>query len=84
LQGNLHLGERGHRHFGHQVIEDAVAPKITVRQDVIADRLRASQTSAMTDHQPAMRPQYREVVGDVLGIRGAEIRIPLVRSADGI
>jgi hypothetical protein len=38
----------------------------------------------MTDHQPAMRPQHREMVGDVLGIRGAEIRIPLVRSADGI
>ena len=61
------------RDFGrHQVVEDVVAPQVAVGEHVVADRLRLPQAAAMADHQPAMRPQHREVVGDVLRVRGAD------------
>ena len=42
---------------------------------IIADGLRLPQTSAMADHEPAMGPHDRKVVGDVLGVRGADADI---------
>ena len=39
-----------------------------MRQHVVAEELATPQPGAMTDHQPAMRPQHGEVVGDRLGV----------------
>ena len=73
LQRDLHLGQRRDRHVRrHQLVEDAVAAQIAVRQHVVADGLRLPQAAAMADHQPAMRPQHRQVVGDVLGVGRAD------------
>ena len=40
-----------------------------MRQHIVADGLRLPQPAAMSDHQPAMRAQHREVIGDGLGVR---------------
>ena len=73
LQRHLHFGERRDRHVErHRVVEDAVLAQIGVGQHVVADRLRLPQARAMADHQPAMRPQHRDMVGDVLGVGGAD------------
>ena len=69
LQSDLDLGQRRHRHFRrHEVVEDAVAPHVAVRQHVVADGLRLPQPAAMADHQPAMRAQHGEMVGRRLGV----------------
>ncbi len=73
LQRDLHFGERRDRHHQrHRLVEDVVAPQIGVREHIVADHLRLPQAGAMADHQPAMRPQDRDVVGDGLGVRGPD------------
>jgi hypothetical protein len=43
-----------------------------VGQHVVADGLRLTQAAAVADHQPAVRAQHRQVVGDVLGVGRAD------------
>ena len=73
LQRNLDFGERRNRHAErHRVVENAVLAKVGVGEHVIADFLALPQARAMSDHQPAMRPQHGDMVGDVLGVGGAD------------
>ena len=44
-------------------------------EDVIADGLRLPQPAAMAHHEPAMRTQDRQMVGDRLGVGGADANI---------
>ncbi len=44
-------------------------------QHVVADALALPQAAAMADHQPAMGAKHGEVVGDVLGVGGADADI---------
>ncbi len=53
-------------------VENAVATHIGVGQYVIADGLRLTQAAAVTNHQPAMRTQDCQVIGDVLGVGRAD------------
>ena len=48
---------------------------VAVRQDVVAELLRIAQARAVAEHQPGMRPQHRDVVGDVARVRrtGADV-----------
>lgn len=41
---------------------------IGMRQHVIAEPLAVAQPRAMAEHQPDMRPQHGDMVGDRLGI----------------
>ena len=76
LQGDLDLGQGRDRDFRrHGAVEDAVAAEIAVGQHVIADGLRLPQAAAMADHEPAMRAQHRQMIGDVLGVRRADADI---------
>ena len=73
LQRDLHFGERGDRHVGrHRLVEDIVLPQVSVREHVVADLLALPQARAMADHQPAMRAKHRDVIGDRLGVGGAD------------
>ncbi len=45
---------------------------ITVRQYVVAQLLRVAQPGTVTQHQPRMRTQHRDMVGDRLGIGGSD------------
>ena len=75
LQRHLHLGDRRHRHPGRQIlVEHMVVAHIAVREHVVAEQLAAPQAGAMAEHQPAMRAQHREVVGDGLGVATARRR----------
>ena len=49
-----------------------VGPHIGMGQDVITQQLGFPQAPAMADHQPAMRAQYRQMIGDGFGVRGAD------------
>ena len=49
-------------------VKNAVAAHIGVGQHVVTDGLRLTQAAAVADHQPAMRAQHGQVVGDVLGV----------------
>ena len=89
LQRHLHLGQRRDRHLRrHQRIENAILPQIGVRQHVVADRLAFAQAAAVADHQPAVGPQHRQMIGDVLGVRRADADVDqrhalAVRAAPG-
>ncbi len=73
LQGDLHFGERRDRRLRrHRLIEHVVLPEIAVREHVVADLLALAQARAMSNHQPAMRTQHGDVVGDVLGVGGPD------------
>ncbi len=73
LQGQLHFGQGRNRDMRRQhTVENPVTTHVGVGQHVIADGLRLTQATAVTDHQPAMRTQYSEVIGDVLGIGRAD------------
>jgi len=52
-----------------------VVADVAVRQDVVAEQLAAAQPGAVAEHQPAMRPQHRDVVGDRLGVAGPDADI---------
>ena len=71
LERDLHLGERRDRHPERQVgVEHVVLAHIAVGEHVVAERLRVAQAGAVAEHQPGMRPQHRDVVGDVLALDG--------------
>ena len=73
LQSKLHFGQCRDRNIRrHHAVENAVAAHIGVSQDVVADGLRLTQAAAVADHQPAMRTQHSQVIGDVLGIGRAD------------
>ena len=76
LERDLHLGQRRDRHPQRQLaIEHVVLAHIAVREHVVAEPLRVAQAGAMAEHQPGMRPQHRDVVGDVarVGRTGADV-----------
>ncbi len=76
LQGHLYFRQGRDRNVRrHDAIENPVAAHVSVGQHVIADRLRLTQAAAMADHQPAMRTQHGQMVGDVLGVGRADTDI---------
>ena len=76
LQRHLHLGQRRDRHPDRQVVvEHVVLAHIGVRQHVVAERLAVAQPGAVAEHQPGMRPQHRDMVGDGLGVGRADADI---------
>ena len=76
LQRDLHFRDgRDRRHQRHGIVENMILPQIGVGEHVIADHLRLSQARAMADHQPAMRTQHRDMIGDVLRVRGPDADI---------
>ncbi len=48
---------------------------IAVRQHVVAQALRVAQSGAVTEHDPGVRPQHGDVVGDVFRIGRADADI---------
>nr|GEU28271.1 hypothetical protein [Tanacetum cinerariifolium] len=69
LDGHLHLGQRRDRHPQRQVfVEHVVFAHVAVRQHVVAQFLGVAQPGAVAQHQPAMRAQHGNVVGDGLGV----------------
>jgi hypothetical protein len=76
LQGDLHLRESRDGNFRwQQIVQDAVAAQIAMRQDIVADLLALPQAAAMADHQPAMRARHRQMVGNGFGVGGADADI---------
>ena len=73
LQGDLHLGQRGHRDPQRQVfVEHVVLAHVAVGQHVVAQLLAAAQAGAVADHDPRVRAQHGDVVGDGLGVGRAD------------
>src|SRR5690606_18548301 len=73
LQGGLDFGQRGQGDVRrHAVVEDVVVPQVGVGQHVVSDALRGAQAAAVSHHQPAVRAQHGEVVGDGFGVGGAD------------
>ncbi|MNQ41954.1 hypothetical protein D3C85_556460 [compost metagenome] len=73
LQRHLHFRQGRDRDVRrHHTVENAVATHVSVGQHIVADGLRLTQAAAVADHQPAMRTQHRQVVGDVLGVGRAD------------
>ena len=65
LQRDLDLGQCGNGHPDRQVVvEDMILAHIGVRQNVIAQRLGVAQARAVAKHQPGMRAQHGDVVGN--------------------
>ena len=76
LQRHLHLGERRDRHPDGQIgIEHMVLAHIGVGKHVVAEFLAASEARAVTEHQPGLRAQHRDMVGDRLGVGWADADI---------
>src|SRR3546814_2609354 len=44
-------------------------------EHIVAKLLRTAQAPAMADHQPAMRAQHRQMIGDRLGVRWSDTDI---------
>ena len=73
LQRHLHFGQRRDRHPQRQVlVEHVVLAHIAVGQHVVAELLGVAQAGAVAEHQPGMRPQHGDVVGDGLGVGRAD------------
>ena len=73
LQGHLHLGDGRDRDLRRQdVVQHMVVAQIGVGQHIVADGLAGAQAAAVADHQPGLGPQHRQVVGDGLGVGGAD------------
>jgi len=45
-----------------------IIAEIAVRQNIIANALAVAQAAATADHDPAFRPQHREMVCDRLRV----------------
>src|SRR5262249_48564475 len=76
LKRDLHLGQRRYRRpQGQFLVEYMILPYITVNEHVIAELLRVSEAGAMSHHQPGMRPEHRNMVGDGTGVgrAGADV-----------
>ena len=76
LGRHLHLGKRRNGNPSRQlIVEYVVLANVTMRKHVVAELLRVAQARAVAEHQPCVRPQHRDMVGDVAGIRraGADI-----------
>ena len=56
-------------------VEHVVLAHIGVGEDVVAQFLRVPQAGAVADHQPGMRAQHGDVVGDGLGVGRADADI---------
>src|SRR5579871_1535252 len=52
-----------------------VLANIAMREYVVAEPLRVPQAGAMPDHQPGMRPQHSDMIGDIARVRrtGADV-----------
>jgi hypothetical protein len=48
---------------------------IAMSEDIVPELLRIAQAGAVPEHQPGMRPQHRDVVGDVARIGRADADI---------
>lgn len=76
LQGHLDLGQCGDRNIERdERVENAILAQISMRQHVITDLLALPQSAAMAYHQPAVRTQHRQVVGDVFGVGGPHANV---------
>ena len=71
FQGHLNLGQRRNRHPQWQLfVEHMVFAHIGMGQHVVAQLLRGAQARAVAQHQPGVRAQHGNVVGDGLGVGG--------------
>ena len=69
----LNFRERRNRHPQRQLfVEHMVFTHVAVGQHVVAKLLTVAQTRAVAQHDPRMRAQHGDVVGDVFGIRRAD------------
>ena len=76
LQRQLDFSQGRNRNVRrHDPVKNAVATHIGMGQHVIADGLRLTQAATVTDHQPAVRAQNGQVVGDVFRVGGADADI---------
>ena len=76
LQRDLHLGQRRDRHPQRQLlVEHVILAHVAVGKDIVAELLRVPQARTVPEHQPGMRSQHRDVVGDVAGVgrAGADV-----------
>ena len=76
VQGHLDLRNGRDRDFGAQhIVQNMIIAQIGVGQHIVADGLARAQTTAMADHQPCLRPQHGQMVGDGLGVGGSDADI---------
>ena len=52
-----------------------ILAQVGVRQHIVANRLAVAQATAMANHQPDLRTQNREVIGDRLRVRRANANV---------
>ena len=84
LERDLDFGERRDRHPGRQVgVEHMVLAHIGVGEHIVAERLAVAEAGAMAEHQPGMRAQHGDVVGDGLGVGRADADIDHGDAAHG-
>jgi hypothetical protein len=75
LQRHLDLGQRRNRHPQRQLfVEHMVFAHIAVGQHVVAQLLAVAQAGAVAQHDPGVRAQHGDVVGDGLGVGRARRR----------
>ena len=69
FERDLHFGQRRDRRPQRQLlVEHVILPHIAVGEDVVAELLRVPEARAVPEHQPGMRSQHRDMVGDVAGV----------------
>ena len=84
LQRQLDLGDRRDRDLRRQdVVQHMVVAQIGVGQHIVADGLGGPQAAAVADHQPGLGAQHRQVVGDGLGVGGADADVDQADAAAG-
>ncbi|KAI1691992.1 carboxy-terminal-processing protease [Ditylenchus destructor] len=76
FQRHLHFGKRRDRHPDRQVVvENVVLAHIGMRQHIVAECLAVSKARAVAEHQPGVRAQDGDMVGDRLGVGRADADI---------
>ncbi len=76
FQRQLHFRQSRDRHPDRQVVvQNVILTHIGVCQHIIAKALAVAQAGAMANHQPGMRAQHGDMVGDRLGVGRADADI---------
>ena len=76
LEGNLHFGDgRDGDPFRQVLVQNMIFAHVGVGKDVVAQPLGAAQAGTMAEHQPGMRAQDGDMIGDGFGVAGADADI---------
>ena len=76
FQRHLDFCQRRNRHPQRQFfIKHMVFAHIAVRQHVVAELLAGAQAGAVAQHDPGVRAQHGDMVGDVLGVGRADANV---------